>query len=225
MNDSVVRVEGFAASLKGQRLWFCGPPSTLGSQILGRLSMLEEELLGRGRSVLIIQNDREISTRWTQKVQWHAIFRIKETLDLRLALNYIQNAAKPMRVVWIGDEPPMALLNALNHEVTFLAGSTTIPRGNWSAIFWHPSSEQKLIEEGIAPRIGAAGLQKMNLSSVLKELKAASVGLVWSSIGEASYGSVYWYDLEESTLPSQMTTADITEALREIADHLSHKSA
>jgi hypothetical protein len=119
----------------------------------------------------------------------------------------------------------MALLNALNHEVTFLAGSTTIPRGNWSAIFWHPSTEQKLIEEGIAPRIGASSLQKMNLPSVLKELKAASVGLVWSSIGETAHGSVYWYDVEDTPLQSQMSTADITEQLREIADHLAQKSA
>lgn len=222
MNDTVVRLEGFAAPLKGQRIWVCGPNAKLGQQIQTRLSILEEELLGRGRKVLIMQNTRDIPMGWSNKIQWDATFRIKETQDLRLALTYVQNAAKPVRVVWIGDEPPLALLtNLTSQEITLIAGSTTVPRLQWSAIFWHPSSEQSKIEEGLGPRVGIVALQQMNLPSVLRELKASQVGLVWSSIGESDKkGSVYWYDAEEPHQKTMMEPTEMAVLLHEIGDWL-----
>ena len=225
MNESVIRLEGFAEPLKGQRLWVCGPAETLGQQVQGRLAVLEEELLNRGRKVLVIQNPKDIPMMWTNKIQWDATFRVKETQDLRLALTYIQNAAKPMRVVWIGDEPPLAVLTAVSSpEITFIAASTQTPRLQWSAIFWHTTSEQTKIEEGLAPRLGSQALQSLNLSSVLRELKASQVGLVWSSIGESDkIGSVYWYDSEEATQQgTSMTPVDMSALLHEIGDWLVH---
>lgn len=226
MNDAVVRLEGFASSLKGQRLWVCGPPSTIGKQILNRLTVLEEELLGRGRKVLLIQNQRDLPMRWSQKTQWDATFRIRETQDLRLSVTYIQNAAKPIRVVWIGDEPPSTLLAAVNtSDITFIVGSTTVPRGVWSAIFWHTTTDQPLIEEGLGPRMSGPTVQKLNLPSVLRELKASNVGLVWSSIGEKEKGgSVYWYDAEEEMVTNEpMEPREMSGLLREIADSICPK--
>ena len=224
MNDTVIRLEGFAANLKGQRLWVCGPAATLGKQIQGRLVVLEEELLNRGRKVLIVQNARDIPMNWSNKIQWDATFRIRETQDLRLALTYIQNAAKPMRVVWIGDEPPLVLMTALTHpEITLLAASTQTPRLQWSAIFWHTTCEQSKIEEGLGPRIGLAALQTMNLSSILRELKASQVGLVWSSIGETDKkGTAYWYDAEETLPVAPMQPVEMSALLHEIGDWLIH---
>jgi hypothetical protein len=221
----VVRLEGFSAPLKCQRIWICGKPSTLGQQLLSRLSAIEEELIGRGRKVLMIQNSREIPMRWSHKVQWDATFRIRDTQDLRLAMTYVQNAVKPLRVVWIGDEPPMAVLNIMAHnEVTFVVGSIQNPRLSWSAIFWHSSADQSFIEEGLNLRMGTQVVQKANIGNILKELRASQVGLVWSSIGETEKtGSIYWYDAEESSGPPQMERQDILDSLREITDFLSIK--
>jgi hypothetical protein len=157
--------------------------------MISRLSAVEEELLNRGRKVLILQNVRDISMRWSQKIQWDAVFRIRDTQDLRLAMTYIQNVSvKPVRVVWIGDEPPMPILSFMQkQEVTFLVGSTSVPRGSWSAIFWHNSADEKEIQDGLQNRPGS----QINLSQVLKELRAVSAGLVWSCIGET--GSLYWF--------------------------------
>jgi hypothetical protein len=220
MNDTVVRLEGFAAPLKGQRIWLCGPAATLGKEVQNRLAVIEEELLGRGRKVLIQQNSRDIPMMWSNKVQWDATFRIRDTQDLRLALTYIQNAVKPVRVVWIGDEPPLALLtNLTSSEITLLVASTQTPRLQWSAIFWHTSSEQAKIEEGLGPRVGITALQGMNLPSVLRELKASQVGLVWSSIGESDKkGSVYWYDAEEAQQKTTMEPSEMATLLHEIGD-------
>ena len=223
MSDTV-RLEGFAAPLKGQRLWICGPADTLGQQVQSRLTVLEEELLNRGRKVLVIQNATTIPMMWTNKIQWDATFRIKETQDLRLALTYIQNAVKPVRVVWVGEEPPAAVLAAVNsHEITFVGAGTMTPKLNWNAIFWHTAVEQAKIEEALTPRLGAHALHALNLPSVLRELKASQVGLVWSSIGESDKtGSVYWYDSEEATPQTAMTTADMSALLHEIGDWMTH---
>ena len=139
---------------------------------------------------------------------------------MRLALTYIQNAVKPVRVVWVGDEPPLALLTALTHpEITFIAASTATPRLQWSAIFWHTTCEQAKIEEGLGPRIGVAALQGMNLSAILRELKASQVGLVWSSIGESDKkGTAYWYDAEETAPTTMMEPKEMGALLHEIGD-------
>jgi len=223
MSDTI-RLEGFAEPLKGQRLWVCGPAETLGQQIISRLAVLEEELLNRGRKVLVIQNAKDIPMMWTNKVQWDATFRIKETQDLRLAMTYIQNAVKPVRVVWVGEEPPAVVLSTVNSpEITFIGAGTVTPRLPWSAIFWHTTSEQAKIEEGLMPRLGSQGLQGLNLSSVLRELKASQVALVWSSIRETDKtGSVYWYDSEEAAQQTTMTPVDMSALLHEIGDWLVH---
>jgi len=218
---SEVRLEGFSAPLKGQKIWICGTRDTLGTQILNRLSALEEELLNRGRKVLILQNQRDISLRWSQQIQWDATFRIKDAQDLRLAATYIQNAAKPMRVVWIGDEPPSALMSAMaSTDITFLVASTQNPRASWNAIFYHPTLTQNFIEEGLTPRMGSSQVQKLNIHSVLRELQASNVGLVWSSIGETDkFGGVYWNDLEETT-NAPFDPREAIDHLKEVSEFL-----
>lgn len=220
-----VRLEDFSAPLKGQTIWVCGTRDTLGEQILNRLTAVEEELFNRGRKVLIIQNQKDLSLRWSHQIQWDAQFKIRDAQDLRLAATYVQNAAKPVRVVWIGDEPPLALLNALkNPDITFLVGSTQNPRSSWNAIFWHPSLPQSLIEEGLAPRMGTSQVQKLNVSSVLRELKASNNGLVWSSIGETDKsGSIYWFDMEGTERSTPFDPREAIEHLKEVSEFLRAK--
>ena len=211
----IFRLEGFSSPLKGQRIWLYGTRDTLASQIIDCLGIVEEEVLNRGRKVLIVQGAREVPLRG---IQWDATFRVKETQDLRLAVTYIQNAVKPVRVVWLGDEPPSTVLNVVQ-EATFIVGSTALPRGSWSAIFWHPSASQAQIEEGLSPRMG---VQKLNLPSVLRELNASGVGLVWSLIKESEKsGSIYWYDLSESKEHvKRFDPLEAIETLKEVSQYL-----
>jgi hypothetical protein len=224
MSD-IVRLEGFSTPLKGQSLWLCGSTTTLEQLVTNRLAVLEEELLGRGRTILMLHNTSAIPLRWTHKVKWDSVFRIRDSQDLRLAVSFIQNSVKPSRVVWIGDEPPNTLHSFFaNSDVTFIVGSITFPRGNWGAIFWHPSAEQKQIEDALAPRIGLPAVQKLNLSSVLRELRASNVGLVWSSIGESDkHGTCYWYDAEEIGSVGTFEPVEAAEILRDVADYLLKK--
>lgn len=214
-----VRVEGFGNALRGEKVWLIGSESL----IPNRLHVLEQELLGRGRKVLILADSRKHFPRWATKMEWDAIFRIRDGVDLRLAITYVANGIKPIRVVWCGDEPSQAILKAMViPEVTFLGHGTTHPKGDWNAIFFSGELEASRIEEALISRMGSAKLSHLNLKSVVSELRAAKAGLVWSSIGESEKaGSVYWYDITEGEPPSEpFHPMEAAEFLREIADKI-----
>ena len=71
-------------------------------------------------------------------------------------------------------------------------------------------------------RLGASTLAKYNLRSVLKEIKASEVGLVWSSIRESDkHGSLYWFDPNEGiTQESLYSLKDAADILRTVADSI-----
>ncbi len=214
-----VRVEGFGSSLKGQKLWIVGDEHLLPN----RLHVLDQELLGRGRRVLILADTRKHLPRWCLTIEWDAVFKVRDPLDLRLALTYIANAAKPLRIVWLGDEPTPVIMSKLHvQDTTFLGFGNNKPQQHWDAIFFTGGLDKTKIEDVLMPRMGSAKLSHFNLPSVLPELRAARAGLVWSSLGESEKsGHLYWYDIAEGEGSSE--PFDMTEAasfLRELADRI-----
>jgi hypothetical protein len=215
-----VRVEGFGSSLKGQKIWLIGDEHLLPN----RLHVLEQELLGRGRRVLLIADGRKYVPKWSLSIEWDAVFKVRDALELRLALTYITNATKPLRVVWLGDEPTSAILSKLHvGESTFIGFGASRPQQAWDCIFFSGGLDKGRIEDALMTRMGSAKLSHFNLSSVLPELRAAKAGLVWSSLGESERsGNLYWYDIAEGEPPNE--PFDMTEAsnfLRELADRIS----
>lgn len=214
-----VRVEGFGSSLKGQKIWIVGDEHLLPN----RLHVLEQELLGRGKRLLVIADGRKHIPRWAMTIEWDAILKVRDALDLRLALTYIANASKPVRIVWLGDEPTQAILSKLHvPESTFIGFGNNKPQQNWDCIFFSGLLEKNKIEDALMTRMGSAKLSHFNLQSVITELRVAKAGLVWSSIGESERsGHLYWYDIAEGEPPSE--PFDMTEAsnfLRELADRI-----
>jgi hypothetical protein len=214
-----VRVEGFGGSLKGQKLWIVGDEHLLPN----RLHVLEQELLGRGRRILVIADGRKHIPRWAMSIEWDAVFKIRDALDLRLALTYVMNATKPVRIVWLGDEPTPAVMSKLHvHDSTFLGFGNNKPQQSWDAIFFSGLLDKSRIEDVLMTRMGSAKLSHFNLSSVIPELRVAKAGLVWSAHGESERsGHLYWYDIAEGEPPAE--PFDMTEAanfLRELADRI-----
>lgn len=214
-----VRLEAFGSTLRGEKIWLIGSEQL----IPNRLHVLEQELIGRGRKVLILADGRKQLPRWSTKVEWDAIFHIKDGVDLRLAITYITNGVKPMRVVWCGDEPSQAIMKAIVvAEVTFIGHGANQPKGEWNAIFFSGDMEATRIEDALISRMGSARLSHLNLKSVIPELKAAKAGLVWSSIGEPEKaGAVYWYDISEGEAPHEAFNAvEAADFLRDIANRI-----
>jgi hypothetical protein len=214
-----IRVEGFGSSLKGQKLWIVGDEHLLPN----RLHVLEQELLGRGKRVLLLADGRKHLPKWCLPIEWDAVFKVRDALDLRLALTYIANVSKPIRIVWLGDEPTSAVMSKLHvPDSTFIGYGNNKPQQAWDCIFFSGLLEKMKIEDALMTRMGSAKLSHFNLTSVIPELRVARAGLVWSSIGESERsGHLYWYDIAEGEPPSE--PFDMTEAanfLRELADKI-----
>ena len=185
--------------------------------------MLEQELLGRGRRVLLLADGRKYIPKWASSIEWDVVFKLRDAVDLRLAITYISNVAKPIRIVWIGDEPTQMVMSKIHiQDSTFIGYGNMKPQQSWDYIFFSGMLDKGKIEDALMPRMGSAKLSHFNLSSVLPELRAAKAGLVWSSMGESEKsGNLYWYDIAEGEPPSE--AFDSTEAanfLRDIADRI-----
>lgn len=214
-----IQIEGFESSVKSKKLWFVGDEELL----LRRLQVFHSEILGRGKFVCI-QADHHVPLHKSfLKFAWDAVFRIKDTQDIRLALTYMTNATKPITVVWVGEEMPPAVFQRLGDATIFaLGGRSYIPKGSWDVLFFPSELQAQHVEEMLVTRMGPAKIKTMNLRSVLAELRTAKASLVWSKIDDPDAGGyVYWIDALEGQMPEEKTTPqESAQFLRDLADRI-----
>jgi hypothetical protein len=221
--QETLRLEGFAESLRGQRVYcIAGQPKEAETLLRGRLAALDSEVVHRGRRVLIFQGAAGPPKWLVNLTPWDAAFHVRDNQDIKLAITYIQYAAKPCRVVWAGTEPAGQVLGLLSRleGVSLLGLGTGAPMSpEWSALMWGPSASLEDVEPAVTARMGAGG--STGLRSVLKELRGSDVGLVWSAIGETDKrGGLYWLDPTEGVGPLPLDTREAAETLRAVADML-----
>jgi hypothetical protein len=221
--SDTMRLEGFSEPLKGRMIYVVATSPEHQKQLLTtRVAILETELAHRGRKIMVWQGPSN-PPKWFLLRGGDAFFHVRDANDLRLALTFIQYAAKPARVIWGGSEPAANVLGALGKidNATVVGFGATIPySADWNAIFWHTSAPLESVEPGVLARLGSSG----SLRSVLKELQASEVALVWSNINETNkQGSLYWYDPSEGlSTASILDRHESVELLRIVADSLSH---
>jgi hypothetical protein len=218
-SSDLIRVEGFSSTLRGKRIWIFSSDESL---LANRLHVVENEVFGRGRKILILADNR-MMPRWASKIQWDAVFRLRDPSDGRLAITYIQYATKPLRLIWLGEEPNQQLLQKyVKEDVTILGIGNYIPRHEWDAIFFSGGMESRVIEEGLILRMGSVKLSQFSLRTVIPELRVAKAGLVWSNIDEEDKsGYLYWYDLAEGQMSEErINPTEAASFLRELADRI-----
>jgi hypothetical protein len=225
--EETLRLEGFAESLRGQRIYcIAGEPKEAEKLLKGRLASLDSEVAHRGRRVLVFQGAGGTAAaipKWLLNLTaWDAVFHARDVQDMKLALTYIQYAAKPCRVVWTGQEPAAQVLGVLGRldGVTLIGLGEKAPvAADWSALLWGPSASLEDVEEPVALRMGQAGVT--GLRTILKELRSSDVGLVWSSIRETDKrGCLYWFDPAEGVEAAAVDLREAAEMLRAVADLL-----
>lgn len=221
--EETLRLEGFAESLRGQRVYcIAGQPKEAETLLKGRLASLDSEVVHRGRRVLVFQGAAAASKWLVNLTTWDAAFHVRDVQDIKLAVTYIQYAAKPCRVVWAGQEPASQVLGLLSRlEGISLLGLGSAPpvAADWTALMWGPSAALEDVEGAIQLRMGSSGTT--GLRSVLKELRASDVGLVWSAMGESDKrGSLYWLDPSEGVETAPLDIREAAEMLRAVADML-----
>ena len=223
MAEDPVRLEGFSESLRGSNSYcVASNQKFVQNFVKGKMAVLDGEVAHRGRKVLVFQGVHT-APRWLLHIGWDAAFHIRDVQDLKLALTYIQHAAKPTRVVWAGADPAPAVLNTLSRldGTTLLAVGEKAPaHPDWHMIFWSPEARQEDVEAAVVARMGQAGAT--GIRSILKELHASQVGLVWSSKGEADkHGALYWYDpVDGVDMNIHIDTQEAAAVLTEVAAFL-----
>lgn len=191
------------------------------------IATIDTEVAHRGRKALFIQEGCTASA-WLLRMKWDAVFLLRENQDLRLALTYVVNAVRPIRIVWAGGEPSSAVFQHLGRHdgISLLGFGAAVPHSmEWDAIFWK-GAETEQIESALHQRLGIQMTDKYHLKTVLKELKSSELALVWSSIGESDKkGSLYWFDPSEGSSQSAVYThEEAADILRTIADSLAARS-
>lgn len=219
--QETLNLEGFAEALKNHRI-FCVGTKHLAALLRSRIGLVDTEVAHRGRKILCVQ-EGSADSGWLLRMKWDAVFCVRETQDLRLALTYMTNCVKPARVVW-GGEPSATVFQALAacQNLTLIGFGPVAPRQQeWDTVFWTHDSLYDEIEPCLLQRLGALNTGKYNLRSVLKEIKASEVGLVWSNIGDTDKrGSLYWFDPSEGLSGSLFSPKDAVEILRAVADSI-----
>jgi len=224
MDSDTIRLEGYSEPLKSRKIYCIGTPKNLPTLLRSRIAVLDGELAHRGRKCLIIQENSANST-WLLTMKWDAVFLIRDTGDLRLALTYVTHAPKPLRLVWSGSEPVYNVFQHLSRVegVTMIGIGTANPMSSeWEAIFWSHDIVYDTIEAVLQRRLGGPLLAKYTLKSVLKEISSSEVGLAWSAIGETDKrGSLYWFDPSEGSGGAAYSLKEAAEILHSIADAFS----
>jgi hypothetical protein len=216
-----IRLEAFGERLKGCKIYCTGSQTLLPGLLQSRVSVLDSEVAQRGRRVLVMYDGSSVT--WLQRMKWDAVFILKDSSDIRLALTYITNCSKPVRVVWFGEPSAQVKVHLSKCEgLTLIGLGLSAPVGEWDAVFWSHDVSTHVIESTLNSNMGPVTTGKYNLDSVLKEIRGSELGLVWSSIGESDKkGSLYWFDPSEGAGGSTYSIKESAELLRSIADSLS----
>lgn len=221
MSDTL-RLEAFDEHLKSRRLYCIGSPNLLPALVRSRMSMVDTEVAHRGRKVLFLQ-DGNPNSAWLLRMKWDAVIVLKDAQDLRLGLTYVINTSRPTRLVWATNSEPQSAVFAHLAKcegLTLIGLGSTVPSSQeWEAVFFSHDTGVDVVEPTILARMGAQILDKYNLDSIMKEIRASEVGLVWASIGDSDKrGTLYWFDPSEGFMTSLYSPQEAAELMRSLAD-------
>jgi len=220
--EDTLRLEQFDTNIRGRRSLIVGPTESW----LARLSSLESESLYKGKTVLVIQEtQRGTGREWPSLMRrrWDGVFRVRESFDAQMLATYVQNSAKPCRVVWVFPnkslcELPRALWQRWNKTDTTLLGCTedgAIGGVEWETIFFPLRCEQAIAERILSARGSGISQMVTNIKDHLADIAFNGAALAWTNIDESdSKGSLYWYDPSEgASLGENYTKAEAVAVL------------
>jgi hypothetical protein len=222
-----VRLEGLDVELRAHRTLVVGEPDAW----LARFSSLESEALYKGRNVLVIHESvkgtgREYPLLYRRR--WDAIFRIRESFEAQMMLTYVQNAAKPIRILWVFspnsnlDIPRTMWQRWIKNDITLLGATETGAVGGveWEAILFPLKCEFSRVERILNARASGISPMLTKLRDHINEIAASGAALAWTNIEEKdSKGGLYWYDPSEGSKSAEdsFTKKEASELLHSLS--------
>jgi len=220
MSESTIQLEAYSIPIRKQKIFCVGDLYSLDKSYNSLLQLFSEEVLRRNKIVVVFSDTfLKHQPKYLKNTYIDAIFRIRETQDLRLAYTYIQNCSKPLIVLWYGYDIPSPIFQSKD-DITLISGGT-YPKNEYSTIFWNTKSSH---DEVVA--ILSSKMKDVDTKTILNETKASDVSLVWSSVGESDKrGSLYWFDFNSiKNYQPNINYAQASEYLRNLADVLESKA-
>ena len=217
MTDSTIQLEAYSAQIKKQKIYCVGEATHLDSMYHSLFSIYSEENLRRHRTIVIFTDlFLKHQPKYLKNTYIDAVFRIRDNNDLRLAYTFIQHTAKPLIVLWYGNDIPKQVFNS---DITLITGGLH-PNNEYTSLFF--SSKVSADE---ANTLLYNKMKDVDIKGILNELKASEVSLVWhSSEMSDKRGSLYWFDFTsvKSTIPI-INYHHAVDYLRNLADALELK--
>jgi hypothetical protein len=225
--DDTVRLEGLDVELRGHRVLVVGEPDTW----LTRFNALESEALYKGRNILVIHESVKGSGReypLLYRRRWDAVFRIRESFDAQMMLTYVQNAAKPIRILWVFspnatlDIPRAMWQRWVKNDITLIGATETGAIGGveWEAILFPLQCEFSRVERILNARASGISIMLSKLRDHISEIAASGAALAWTNIEEKdSKGGLYWYDPSEGSKGTEdsFTKKEASELLQSLS--------
>jgi len=199
-----VHLEAFEWNSEARRLFIAGGLKDA-IQIFLRV---QQELLFRGRRCLVLTEDLKPGQRLRIfQESWDFVIRIRGNIDYSLFASYLQNAGKPITVLWVGSEIPGVLLKKFEtvHWICFGSGLPSVRDTYYT--FLSPSLAPLKYKEWFAAQ---GTLQGMAVLDSLEEFREKEAGLV-----VCPNRSVKWYDAAGlETREASISVPDICEVLK-----------
>lgn len=229
MGDDTLRMEGFdcSTSLRGRRFLIIGDERSW----LRRFNLIESQSLYKGRSILVIQeavgkpsNISLLSS--VGRRRWDVIFRIREAFEAQMIATYVQNAPKPVRILWLCAnsmcEIPRSLWQRwVKTDVTLVGGLDGISMScEWEAILFPHRCPQETVEKVLSARGSGISSLAIKFKEHSEEIAASGAALVWSNIDSSTKGEIYWYDPTEGKIDDGYTKKEAATVLEGIGKWL-----
>lgn len=179
---------------------------------LGIFIHIQTDLLFRGRRVLVIVGNETLKASSRMNIfqqSWDFVIQIRGNIDYSILATYIQNSAKPVSVLWIGSEVPVALLHKYDSQVHWICWTGTLPASKeFSTYFISPSLQVFKYKDWFLlqqPHDAQAILAN------LEDLRERGAGIVF----QQKEKSVKWYDSTGlQTNDDRTTIQDIREVMK-----------
>lgn len=228
MGDTL-RMEGFDAELRGRRFLVIGDERAW----LRRFNLIESQSLYKGRNVLVIQEapGKPSSASLLSSVgrrRWDVIFRVREAFEVQMIATYVQNAPKPVRILWLCGgsmcEIPRALTQRwVKADVTLVGGlalDCLSVACEWEAILFPHRCPQETVERVLSARGSGISGMASQFKEHSEEIAASGASLVWSNIDVGPKGEIYWYDPMEGQIDDGYTKKEAATVLEGVAKWL-----
>ena len=228
-SQETLRVEGFDSDLRGKRFLVVGDERDW----LRRFNLIESQSLYKGRNILVIQETPGKPSLTLLgslgRKRWDIIFRIRESFEAQMLATYVQNAPKPVRILWVCTNSMCEIPRAVwqrwrdqRSDVTLIGGSD----GNsvsceWEAILFPHKCPQETVEKVLASRGSGISSLASKIKDHREEIGTSGAALVWSNIEESeTRGNIYWYDPMEGQVDDGYTKKEAAIVLEGIAKWL-----